>query len=79
MEEIYNNLKKAFPEAILWISKDDYILTFSECAIDTSAITESILTENINGLALTGFQNKYKEKYLKKMLKQKRKVILMIT
>ena len=70
LQKEYENLRLKYPGAIIWFSINDYIESFSDCAVKTSDVLKTVLTNRPdNGLTLTGFSLTLLDENLKKMIK----------
>lgn len=70
LQKEYKNLRLKYPDAVIWFSIDNYVESFSDCAVKTSDILKTVLTNRPdNGLALTGFSLTLLDENLKKMIK----------
>jgi len=69
LQKEYQNLKIKFPNSIIWFNKDEFIQCYSECAMKTSEILGTVLTNNPNNndLLITGFSETSLGNNLKKM------------
>jgi len=77
LQKEYENLKLKYPDAVIWFSIDDYVESFSDCAVKTSDVLKTVLTNRPdNGLILTSFSLTLLDENLKKMIKCGYKVAL---
>lgn len=73
----YENLRLKYPDAVIWFSINDYVESFSDCAVKTSDVLKTVLTNRPdNSLTLTGFSLTLLDENLKKMIKCGYKVAL---
>ena len=77
LQKEYKSLRLKYPDAVIWFSINDYIESFSDCAIKTSDVLKTVLTNRPdNGLALTGFPSTSLDENLKKMIKSGHEVVI---
>ena len=80
LQKEYENLKLKYPDAVIWFSINGYVESFSDCAVKTTDVLKTTLTNRSdNGLLLTGFSLNSLETNLKKMIKCGYKVALVET
>jgi len=77
LQKQYEDLKLKYPDAVIWFSINDYIESFSDCAVKTSEVLKTVLINRPdNNLILTGFPITTLDENLKKMIKCGYKVAL---
>jgi DNA mismatch repair protein MutS len=77
LQKEYENLRLKYPDAVIWFSINDYVESFSDCAVKTSDVLKTVLTNRPdNSLILTGFPLTSLDENLKKMIKCGYKVAL---
>ena len=77
LQKEYKNIRVKYPDAVIWVSINDYVESFSDCAVKTSDVLKTVLTNRPdNGLTLTGFSLTLLDENLKKMIKCGYKVAL---
>lgn len=70
LQKEYENLKLKYPDAVIWFSINGYVESFSDCAVKTSEVLNTVLTKRPdNNLFLTGFPITTLDENLKKMIK----------
>lgn len=70
LQKEYECLKLKYPDAVIWFSINGYVESFSDCAVKTSDVLKTVLTNRPdNGLILTGFPLTSLDTNLKKMIK----------
>lgn len=77
LQNEYNRLKSKYPSAVIWFSLNGYVECFSECAVKTSDVLGTVLTNRPdNNLIISGFDESYLETNLKKMTKSGYTIVL---